>query len=304
MNDVSVKPVKRKSMFLAVVLPWILAIVGGVLIAMGSEMEMPSIELMAAGAALFIIALVVIIIVWSGMVKGINEVCKADGKHLIPFICSCLLSVVTLGIYGLYYTYKMQKRMYDESERLNAGVKTKPVTVVVLTIVGMLVGICAIIACVMLIRSYNRLAAAYNGQDVYAQEEAAEQVSQQEVLPDLEQYELLEASASGIMKCVAGVEDGPVIRFDENRNGATLGRKQQMADVILVNPRISKAHCDVVFDEQRGLFYVRDKDSTNGTFLKKGETVKRLEAGVPAVIEEGDLLILPDNIVFAFEVVK
>jgi len=194
--------------------------------------------------------------------------------------------------------------MYDESERIDAGVKTKASTVVILCIVGIFFGILVWIACILQVRSYNRLVDAYNNQSPDIWEDSPEQIPQQEVLPDLEQYELLEAPASGIMKCVAGVEDGPVIRFDENRNGATLGRKQQMADVILVNPRISKAHCDVVFDEQRGLFYVRDKDSTNGTFLKKGETVKRLEAGVPAVIEEGDLLILPDNIVFAFEVVK
>ena len=327
MDNISRKPVKRKSVFLGAVLPFIaifiIGILSGVAVAMLEEGYVTEpLWMMAAAAAVAIITLVIAIVVWSGVVKGINEICKDDGEHLIPYICAILLSLVTLGIYGLYYTYKIQKRLYLASERLNADVKVKPSTVLIWCIIGIFVYVGILIADVIVIKSYNKLVEAYNEQGEHLQEEHPEPQQevnldepQQGMLQDAteearelslqtEQPAMLENPASGVMRCIAGIDEAPEIRFDINRNRATLGRKPSLADVVILNERVSKVHCDVVLDIEKGIFYVTDRNSTNGIRIKTGEGITKPEPETLVALAEGDQLILPDNITFEFEVYK
>lgn len=308
MNNISREPVKRKSVFLALFLPMIMGGVSGLLLAMGTDME--SLWMMASSAVIFIAALVICVVVISGVIKGINAICKNEEKPLIPYIGACVLSVITLGIYDVYYVYKSQKKVCAAAERFDADVRTRPSTVMTWEIIGLIIILGRVIAYVLLIRSYNRLAAAYNEQgNVQWDDEPvplplSEPSQPQQPEPLQIQTAALETPARGVMRCAAGVTDGPVIRFDKNRNKATLGRKPEMADVVIVNQRVSRVHCDIIFDEQTGIFYVTDRNSTNGILIKGSEGTKKPEAGVPAALAEGDQLILPDDIIFEFEVFK
>jgi diguanylate cyclase (GGDEF)-like protein len=83
---------------------------------------------------------------------------------------------------------------------------------------------------------------------------------------------------------VRGGLPGTMLRVDER--GTSLGRSGENL-FQLSDPTVSRRHAFVWMDS-RGLFYLRDEGSTNGTFLNG----QRLESRRPARVENGDRIQL------------
>ena len=59
---------------------------------------------------------------WSSYAKDVNTICAGDGKRTRGILMVILLSILTLGIYAFVWTYGMQKRLQENAGRYNAGV--------------------------------------------------------------------------------------------------------------------------------------------------------------------------------------
>ena len=75
---------------------------------------------------------------WHGYVRDVNTICAGDGKNTHGILAAILLSIITLGIYGLVWTYGMQKRLQENASRYNAGVISGGGTVLLWDTVGLM----------------------------------------------------------------------------------------------------------------------------------------------------------------------
>lgn len=73
---------------------------------------------------------------WHSYVKDVNTICAGDGKNTRGVLAMILLSIITCGIYGIVWTYGMQKRLSENAARYNAGVIAGGGTVLLWSIVG------------------------------------------------------------------------------------------------------------------------------------------------------------------------
>jgi two-component system, cell cycle response regulator len=95
---------------------------------------------------------------------------------------------------------------------------------------------------------------------------------------------------SAYMLIVSGGIPGTMVRLSEQ--GTTLGRAGESSFQIS-DATVSRDHAFVVIDE-RGSVQLRDKGSTNGTFVNG----KRIQAHRPVELTDGDRVQLGTNIVF------
>ena len=58
---------------------------------------------------------------WSKYAKDVNTICAGDGKNTRGILAVIIFSFLTLGIYSLVWTYGMQKRLQENAGRYNAG---------------------------------------------------------------------------------------------------------------------------------------------------------------------------------------
>ncbi len=201
---------------------------------------------------------------------GLNQMCYGDGEHTMNWICAGLLSMITLGIYGVIYYYKMQKRMSENSKRYDAGVsESSPSTVLILMLCGYLTGVTAIIAFGMLISSYNRMVYAYNS---YLPEPGPEP----EPIPGPEPYRFNKSVSTtppmqGKLRCLSGELEGASIILADGRD-IVIGRQADKSNIVLSSSRVSRTHCSVSYDSATDQFYITDL-SSNGTKLMNGSNL-------------------------------
>ncbi len=58
---------------------------------------------------------------WHNYIKDVNTLCSGDGKNTPGIIVVILLTIVTFGIYGFIWQYGMQNRLRDNSARYGGG---------------------------------------------------------------------------------------------------------------------------------------------------------------------------------------
>ena len=75
---------------------------------------------------------------WHAYVRDVNTICAGDGKNTRGILAVILLSIITLGIYGFVWTYGMQKRLQENARRYNAGVIPGGGTVLLWDTVGLM----------------------------------------------------------------------------------------------------------------------------------------------------------------------
>ena len=75
---------------------------------------------------------------WHAYVRDVNTICAGDGKNTRGILAVILLSIITLGIYGFVWTYGMQKRLQENARRYNAGVIPGGGTVLLWETVGLM----------------------------------------------------------------------------------------------------------------------------------------------------------------------
>lgn len=94
----------------------------------------------------------------------------------------------------------------------------------------------------------------------------------------------LEVIKSGV------VVENMALPVDTKKSCVVTGRMEPLCDLVLAHPSISRMHAALQFDAQGALF-VRDLESTHGTFLNK----KRLPANDFVRLHIGDVLVFGES---------
>jgi hypothetical protein len=98
-----------------------------------------------------------------GWTKDNNRLCEGVGKDSPNYIAVLLLSMITFGIYGLYWYFKMGDRLQQAAPKYGLSFQHGGTTVLLWMVIGsLLCGIGPFIAMYYLIDHQNQLATAYN----------------------------------------------------------------------------------------------------------------------------------------------
>ena len=101
--------------------------------------------------------------------KDINELCKEDKKHNEGVLVYCLLTIVTCGLFPVFWWFKAADRLSRAGVRESVATNVSGGKVLVLTLLGMITyGITFWYAQYLLIQATNDLATHYNSKYVYA----------------------------------------------------------------------------------------------------------------------------------------
>ena len=96
------------------------------------------------------------------LAKDVNTLCSGDGKRTGGLIKLLLLSVITVGIYGCVWWYMLGDRLQDNAPRYNVQVKESGGTILLWMIAGALIAVGPFIAMHIVIKNTNALADEYN----------------------------------------------------------------------------------------------------------------------------------------------
>ncbi len=72
------------------------------------------------------------------LAKDVNQMCSGDGDHVGGLLAYILLSFVTCGLYSFYWLYKIQNRLHTTAYRYGVAVPESGTTVLVWLLVGAL----------------------------------------------------------------------------------------------------------------------------------------------------------------------
>lgn len=98
------------------------------------------------------------IVFWTKLSKDVNALCEGDGKKTMKYVFCWLLNIVTLGIFGFVWKYKLAKRLQNNAARYDLRISESGALVVVLSIVFAFFPV----AQAVLVKNFNALAKAYN----------------------------------------------------------------------------------------------------------------------------------------------
>lgn len=98
------------------------------------------------------------IVFWTKLSKDVNALCEGDGKKTMKYVFCWLLNIVTLGIFGFVWKYKLAKRLQNNAARYDLKFSESGALVVVLAIVFALFPV----AQAVLVKNFNAMAVAYN----------------------------------------------------------------------------------------------------------------------------------------------
>lgn len=92
---------------------------------------------------------------WTKWTNDLNKICEGDDKESGHYVLVFLLDIFSFGIYTLVWNYQMAERMYQKSKDLNVTLKHGGMFV-------MLWKLIPIVSTVYKIKYLNKLADAYN----------------------------------------------------------------------------------------------------------------------------------------------
>lgn len=87
----------------------------------------------------------------------VNEVCKGDGQESESYVIAAVLSTFTLGLYNVYWVYKLGQRLYVNAPRYGFKMVENGKDIAVLNLLSF-----GFIAANELIKNTNRIAEVYN----------------------------------------------------------------------------------------------------------------------------------------------
>jgi hypothetical protein len=97
------------------------------------------------------------------MAHDVNIACARDGENTGGLVAYILLSIITCGIYGWYWQYKLGNRLAMTAPRYGLAFQENGTTVLLWLVFGsLLCGLGAWIAMHILIKNSNAICAAYN----------------------------------------------------------------------------------------------------------------------------------------------
>ncbi len=87
----------------------------------------------------------------------INEFCKGDGKESESYVVAMVLNSLTLGLYGIYWAYKLGQRIYVNAPRYGFKIVETGKDIAILDSLSF-----GFIAANELIKNTNKIAKVYN----------------------------------------------------------------------------------------------------------------------------------------------
>ena len=96
------------------------------------------------------------------LAKDVNVICAGDGKKTSGLIKYLLLGIITFGIYDLVWIYMLGDRLQDNGPKYNLTIKESGGTILLWYILGSFIIVGPFIALYIIIKNTNALADEYN----------------------------------------------------------------------------------------------------------------------------------------------
>ena len=96
------------------------------------------------------------------LAKDVNTICEGDGKKTGGLLKCLLLGIITLGIYDMVLLYMLGDRLQDNAPRYDLTLKESGNTVLLWYILGAFIIVGPFIAMHIIIKNTNALADEYN----------------------------------------------------------------------------------------------------------------------------------------------
>jgi NADH:ubiquinone oxidoreductase subunit 5 (subunit L)/multisubunit Na+/H+ antiporter MnhA subunit len=110
------------------------------------------------------------LVFWGKYTKDVNDLCEGDGKKTMKFKYVVLLSIITVGIFGLVWRCKLANRLQENAERYDLKFSEGGALVVIFSIFGLVLGD------FILIKNFNKMAKAYNDYNGLADPDADKKI--------------------------------------------------------------------------------------------------------------------------------
>ncbi len=70
------------------------------------------------------------------LANDVNTICEGDGETTTSYVVAFLLSIITCGIYMWFWYYKLGNRLYNNAARYNTQIDESGTTVLLWMILG------------------------------------------------------------------------------------------------------------------------------------------------------------------------
>lgn len=99
------------------------------------------------------------------LIRDVNKICAGDGRQTCGLVKLILLTVVTCGIYLLYWCYCMGNRLWENARRYGKNAAEDGTTLLMWMVFGtMLCAIGPYVALHIIFKNTNIVASGYNGE--------------------------------------------------------------------------------------------------------------------------------------------
>lgn len=236
-----------------------------------------------------------IYMMWT-MINDMNTACgykeRTDDSCKSPhYLIFVLLTFVTLGIYGFVWYYKQGNRLKNVGEEYGVKIDEKGSTYVLWMILGVLLfGVGPLVALYLFICNVNKICHAYNVEiegggsrgvrpgidEVYPmQPKDPGWIGENPQLPPYDDGTdtwpkggTVHVNATGTLNFISGEYAGAVVEIGAG-DEVTLGRNQNMCQLVFSEQDISRVHCVIQYvatSPSEAYYYVTDY-SSYGTIM-------------------------------------
>lgn len=285
MGDQYSSDIKSKNIFLILFSQAIGAVCTFIILVVGIFSDLSAVAVVIA--LIISIASIVYPLVMMTKVSGeINVMCEDDGEHLMPYVCAWLLGLVTLGIYYLYYLYRMQTRLKENAYRYDVVITESGGAIILwFLLLAFFFGIGPIVSLAIIIKNFNKMVYGYNLNNINP-------VPAPDSYPDT-------ISRQGVLRCIRGELGGASVIIDDGET-IHIGRDPGKANFIINDEKISRLHCSIKYDANNNIFIITDF-SKNGTVLGNG---KRLSTGESTNVFCNTEFTLANRVTFLVDIKK
>lgn len=235
---------------------------------------------------------------WWHVCKDLNIACgykeETDSDRSPNYIVVCLLGIITIGIYIIYWKYKQGNRMRSAGYQYNIMISEGGWSYILwpfFPIAGILIAdhlffsnlnkICG---------AYNRAAAGQKDRQQTApadQEEDTMSLTEMQEVPSTLMPPLMDTGLESTIFCKKGEYAGTEITVKDGEE-IILGRDGSQSHLVLLDKKISRKHCGIIFQGISDNYVVMDYSST-GVYFADGSRLPKEE---PVICERGTLLSL------------
>ena len=94
--------------------------------------------------------------------RDVNKICAGDGQSTAGLLKLFLLSLITFGIYSLVWQFKLGDRLQDNGTKYGITIKEGGSTILLWTLLGSFIVVGPYVAIYIIVKNINALAEEYN----------------------------------------------------------------------------------------------------------------------------------------------